>query len=636
MIRRRRPSPARKWLALGVAVGLTILVPIASTATSQDATAPTVTITSPEQGSTVVGSIRVVGKAKDRGGVSRVDVAIDDATPQVAKGAASWSYVVDTTALSDGSHTIVAKATDKKGNVGKATIPLVVANTPAPDVSPPTVSIQAPASGATLSGTATISGSANDDVGIAQMSLAVDGGGASAVTAGSAWSTTIETGSFSDGAHTVTVSATDGAGNVGTAVGSFVFENAPEPAPSPVPSPTVSPTPEPSPSPTPDPDPSPSPSSPPPPEPTFTCTGVSVLPGDDLRAKVDARPAGTTFCLRAGVHHVAAAILAKSFDSFIGESGAILDGGDTTDRGIFGYGGATGQHDVTITSVIFEDFTVEAIKAGWDWTIVDSEFRSSHIGVRVGTGTTLRDSSLHHNATYGIVAGPSSDVLIEGNELAFNGGTDDSGGSSGGSKIAGSTAGASHIVWRNNYVHHNLGPGIWSDGNVRYVTYEGNLLVENAGPGIFHEISWDATIRDNVARGNARNAAGKSCWWGSQIHVNTSQNVRILDNIVRTDTGANGICLVDANRPQVSPFPTDLANIEVRGNSIALSGTANTGLVGQAALNIAFDLNAYAVPDGAGKYWAWFDKYPLTWSEFRARAGESSGTVTAVVSGQQI
>src|SRR4029453_1393691 len=109
--------------------------------------------------------------------------------------------------------------------------------------------------------------------------------------------------------------------------------------------------------------------------------------GDDLRAKVDARPAGTTFCLRAGVHHLAATILAKSFDSFLGESGVILDGGDTTDRGIFGYGGATGQHDVTITNVIFEDFTVEAIKTGWDWTIADSEFRSSRNGVRINSGT---------------------------------------------------------------------------------------------------------------------------------------------------------------------------------------------------------------------------------------------------------
>jgi len=627
-------------LALGVAAGLTVLIPIASTATSKDATPPTVTITSPQQGATIAGSVRMTGRAKDRGGVSRVEVAIDGATPQVAKGVTSWSFEMDTTTMGDGAHTVVAKATDRKGNVGTVTMPLTVANAPAPDATPPTVTIDTPTAGATLSGTATIAGSAHDDVTITQMSLEVDGGGASPVTAGAAWSTTVATGSFSDGPHTLTVRATDRAGNVGTAEGSFVFENAPEPTPSPAPSPTVTPSPTvpPSPSPAPDPEPSgsPSPSTEPPPGPALACTGVSVLPGDDLRAKVDARPAGTTFCLRSGVHHVTAAILAKSFDSFVGESGAILDGGDTTDRGILGYGGATGQHDVTIANVIFEDFTVEAIKAGWDWTIADSEFRSSRTGVRINTGTVLRDSSLHHNATYGIVGGPSSDVLIEGNELAFNGGTDDSGGSSGGSKIAGSTAGASHIVWRNNYVHHNAGPGIWSDGNVRYVLYEGNLLVENAGPGIFHEISWDATIRDNVARGNGKDAIGKSCWWGSQIHVNTSQNVRILDNIVRTDTGANGICLVDANRPQVSPFPTDLANIDVRGNSITLAGAANTGLVGQAALDVTFDLNAYAVPDGTGKFWAWYDKYPITWSEFRVRAGESSGTVNAVVSGPQI
>jgi parallel beta-helix repeat protein len=320
----------------------------------------------------------------------------------------------------------------------------------------------------------------------------------------------------------------------------------------------------------------------------------------------------------------------------VGEPGAILDGGDVTDRGIFGYGGTNGQHHVTIANLIFEDFTVEAVKAGVDWTIVDSEIRSSRVGVRVGSGSVLRRTWIHHNAIYGIVGGPSTDVLIEGNELAFNGGTDDAGGSSGGSKIAGSSAGASHIVWRNNHVHHNIGPGIWSDGNVRFVLYEGNLVEENRGPGIFHEISWDATIRDNVARGNATNAIGRSCWWGSQIHVNTSQNVDIVDNIVRTESGANGICLVDANRPQVSPFPTDLANIDVRGNWITLGGTANAGLVGQAAMGITFDENAYAVPTTTGTYWAWFDGYPITWAEFRARAGEANGILTATVSGPQI
>ena len=51
-----------------------------------------------------------------------------------------------------------------------------------------------------------------------------------------------------------------------------------------------------------------------------------------------------------------------------------------------------------------------------------------------------------------------------------------------------------------------------------------------------------------------------------------------------------------------------------------------TGLVGNAARSITFDANSYFVPSLTGKYWAWHDRYPLTWSEFRARGQEASGT----------
>ena len=59
-------------------------------------------------------------------------------------------------------------------------------------------------------------------------------------------------------------------------------------------------------------------------------------------------------------------------------------------------------------------------------------------------------------------------------------------------------------MWRGNWVHDNIGNGIWSDGNVHDVTYENNLVQDNTGIGIFHEISWDATIRNNVVRNNFR------------------------------------------------------------------------------------------------------------------------------------
>jgi len=52
---------------------------------------------------------------------------------------------------------------------------------------------------------------------------------------------------------------------------------------------------------------------------------VEVKPGDNLSAVVDRQPLGTTFLIKTGVHTVNS-IHPKDGDSFVGESGAILDG----------------------------------------------------------------------------------------------------------------------------------------------------------------------------------------------------------------------------------------------------------------------------------------------------------------------
>jgi parallel beta-helix repeat protein len=186
------------------------------------------------------------------------------------------------------------------------------------------------------------------------------------------------------------------------------------------------------------------------------------------------------------------------------------------------------------------------------------------------------------------------------------------------------------VTWRGNWVHANIGPGIRSDGNVHNVLVEGNTVENNTGPGIDHEISWDGTIRNNTVRNNGSEDIGQSCWHGyaSQIHVNTSQNVQIYGNTVSSAAGANGICLVDATRPQTAPFPTSLANISVHDNTIKLSGTAQAGLVGNNDNNVTFDHDAYFVSATGRSQWDWYDKYPLTWAAFRARGQEPHGTVT--------
>jgi len=80
------------------------------------------------------------------------------------------------------------------------------------DTTPPSVSITSPASGATVSGTITVTASASDDVGVAGVQFFLDGNAGAEVTTAPysvAWDTTAAT----NGSHTITAVARDAAGN---------------------------------------------------------------------------------------------------------------------------------------------------------------------------------------------------------------------------------------------------------------------------------------------------------------------------------------------------------------------------------------------------------------------------------------
>src|SRR2546428_9741483 len=88
------------------------------------------------------------------------------------------------------------------------------------DVTPPTVSLTAPANGATVSGTAvTVSASASDNVGVAGVQFSLDGvnlGAEDTVAPYSvSWNATVAT----SGTHILSAVARDAAGNTATAVG---------------------------------------------------------------------------------------------------------------------------------------------------------------------------------------------------------------------------------------------------------------------------------------------------------------------------------------------------------------------------------------------------------------------------------
>jgi len=94
-----------------------------------DTQAPAVSITAPLNGATVVGTVAVNATASDNVGVTKVEFYLDGALKSTdTTSPYSWSW--DTTASSNGSHSLTAKAYDAALNVGTSTAVGVTVNNP--------------------------------------------------------------------------------------------------------------------------------------------------------------------------------------------------------------------------------------------------------------------------------------------------------------------------------------------------------------------------------------------------------------------------------------------------------------------------------------------------------------------------
>jgi Bacterial Ig domain/Putative Ig domain/Immunoglobulin domain/Immunoglobulin I-set domain len=76
---------------------------------------PSVAITSPSSGSTLSGMATVSGTASDGVAISSVQLSVDSGSFASAAGTSNWSFALNTSSLSNGSHTLTAKATDAAG-----------------------------------------------------------------------------------------------------------------------------------------------------------------------------------------------------------------------------------------------------------------------------------------------------------------------------------------------------------------------------------------------------------------------------------------------------------------------------------------------------------------------------------------
>jgi len=94
-----------------------------------DTTAPTVSITAPLNGATVVGTVAINATASDNVGVTKVEFYVDGALKSTDT-TSPYSYSWDSTSVANGSHSLTAKAYDAALNVGTSTAIGVTVNNP--------------------------------------------------------------------------------------------------------------------------------------------------------------------------------------------------------------------------------------------------------------------------------------------------------------------------------------------------------------------------------------------------------------------------------------------------------------------------------------------------------------------------
>lgn len=344
--------------------------------------------------------------------------------------------------------------------------------------------------------------------------------------------------------------------------------------------------------------------------------GVEILPGQSVQAAVDTHPTGTTFVIRAGVHR-RQRIRPKDGMTFIGDPGAILDGELAVDFAFLG-----SARDVTIRGLVIQRYApgaqMGAVKAGGHasgegthgWRVEACEIRHNDgAGIRLGHGMVVRGNTIHHNRQIGIV-GIGDDVLVEDNEISYNNHERDHSylWEAGGAKFVKTR----RLVVRGNHVHHNWGPGLWTDIDNIDALIEENRVEDNADTGIFHEIGYRAVVRNNTVRRNGHDRADEDWAYGAGILIAHSSDVDVYGNVV--EDNQNGILAIQQRRGRGAYGPHDLDRLRVHDNTIVQrTGRWAAGVAQDVrdrevfSRDLRFERNRYTLGSPEARAFAWLD-----------------------------
>ena len=204
-------------------------VVMVSTLPCVDTSAPTATATAPTNGATVSGTINQAVTATDNVGVTTVEF-LRDGVVYGQDTTSPYSASLNTTTVTNGSHTLGARAYDAAGNMGTAANVAVTVANATPDTLAPSVTVSSPTNGATVSGTINQAVTATDNVGVTTVEFLRDGVVYGQDTT-SPYSASLNTTTVTNGSHTLGARAYDAAGNVGNATNATVTVSNASPPP---------------------------------------------------------------------------------------------------------------------------------------------------------------------------------------------------------------------------------------------------------------------------------------------------------------------------------------------------------------------------------------------------------------------
>ena len=161
---------------------------------------------------------------------------------------------------------------------------------------------------------------------------------------------------------------------------------------------------------------------------------------------------------------------------------------------------------------------------------------NASIGISLSDNVRVHHNRIRHSGRLGVIDVKSNNIRFEYNELAYNNTFGyDYDWEAGGSKFLETR----DLYVAHNYVHHNFGPGLWTDYDNQNTLYEYNIVDHNTASGIFHEVSGDAIIRFNEVSFNGTNG----------IEISNSSKTEVYGNLLKGNASslwARNVCRSEA------------------------------------------------------------------------------------------